>query len=52
MNTQKLKLFCGRYHYATILLKDVKRILQNGSYWFIEMKDGDYWEDCDMFVIV
>lgn len=51
MNRQKVKLYCGRLNYATIYLDEVKDIRQNNTYWFIEMKDGDYWEDCDHFVI-
>lgn len=47
----KLKLYLGRCHYATIYLDEVKNIEQNSDYWFIEMKDGNYWEDSDHFVI-
>ncbi len=47
----KLKLYLGRCHYATIYLDEVKNIEQNNNYWFIEMKDDNYWEDCNFFVI-
>ena len=44
MNRQKIKLFCNPWgHYATLYVDEVKEIKQNGSYWFIEMKDG---KDC------
>ena len=46
-----VKLYCGRCHYATIYLDEVANIEQNHSYWYIEMKDGGKWEDCDFFVI-
>lgn len=47
---EKIKLYCGRCHYATIYADEVKNIEQNGSYWFIDMKDGNYWEDADLLV--
>ena len=47
----KLKLYCGRCHYATIYLDEVKDITQNENYWFIDMKYDDFWEDCDHFII-
>lgn len=47
----KLKLYLGRCHYVTIYLDEVKNIEQNNDYWFIDMKDGDCWEDCNFFVI-
>ncbi len=48
----KVKLYCGIWkHYATIWLDEIKSMEQNGSYWFIEMKDGDIWEDCQNAVI-
>ena len=51
MIREKIKLYCGRCHYATIYLDEVKEITQNCDYWFIDMKDGNCWEDCDHFVI-
>jgi hypothetical protein len=51
MNRGKVKLFLGQCHYATIWLDEIKDMRQNGSYWFIEMKDGNFWEDCNMAVI-
>lgn len=51
MNKSKVKLFFGKCHYATILLEDIKDMRQNRSYWYIEMKDGDVWEDCTCAVI-
>lgn len=47
----KLKLYLGRCHYATIYIDEVKNIEQNSDYWFIEMKDGNCWEDCNFFAI-
>lgn len=47
----KVKLYLGKCHYATILLDDIKDMQQNCDYWFIEMKDGDIWEDCQCAVI-
>jgi len=47
----KVKLYLDKYHYSTILLSEIKSMEQNGAYWFIEMKDGDYWEDCNCAVI-
>jgi hypothetical protein len=47
----KLKLYLGECHYATIWLDEIKNMQQNNAYWFIEMKDGNYWEDCNMAVI-
>lgn len=47
----KVKLYSGKYHYATILLNEINNMIQNGSYWFIEMKDGNILEDCDCVVI-
>jgi hypothetical protein len=47
-----VKLYCGCWgHYATIYLDEIKNIEQNGAYWYIEMKDGDTWEDAQNFVI-
>ena len=47
-----VKLYCGIWgHYATIYLDEIKNMEQNGSYWHIEMKDGDIWEDCEHTVI-
>ena len=47
-----VKLYCGCCgHYATIYLDEIKNIEQNGAYWYIEMKDGDIWEDAQNFVI-
>lgn len=52
MNKGKVKLYCGVWgHYATIYLDEIKNMEQNGSYWYIEMKDGDVWEDCEFAVI-
>jgi hypothetical protein len=52
MNKGKVKLYCGRFnHYATIWLDEIKNMEQNGAYWFIEMKDGEIYEDCNMAVI-
>ena len=50
MNRGKVKLYCGRCHYATIYVDEIKNIEQNGSYWFIDMKDGNCWEDADLLV--
>lgn len=50
-NRAKVKLFLGKCHYATIWLDEIKNMEQNGDYWFIEMKDGNFWEDCNMAVI-
>ena len=47
---EKIKLYCGRCHYATIYADEVKNIEQNGEYWFIEMKNGNFWEDADLLV--
>ena len=47
---EKIKLYCGRCHYATIYADEVKNIEQNGSYWFIDMKNGNFWEDADLIV--
>ena len=47
----RVKLYCGRCHYATIYLDEIKNMEQNGAYWFIEMKDGEIYEDCNMAVI-
>lgn len=47
---EKIKLYCGRCHYATIYADEVKNIEQNCDYWFIEMKDGNFWEDADLLV--
>ena len=47
-----VKLYCGYWgHYATIYLDEIKNMEQNGSYWFIEMKDGNIWEDAQHCVI-
>ena len=47
-----VKLYCVCWgHYTTIYLDEIKNMEQNGSYWFIEMKDGDTWEDAQNFVI-
>jgi hypothetical protein len=52
MNKGKVKLYCGRFnHYATIWLDEIKNMEQNGAYWFIEMKDGNIWEDATNAVI-
>ena len=51
INKGKVKLFLGECHYATIWLEDIKDMSQNGAYWYIEMKDGNCWEDCNMAVI-
>lgn len=47
----KVKLYLNKCHYATILLEEIKNMEQNGAYWFIEMKSGHIWEDCNMAVI-
>ena len=47
----KLKLYLDECHYATIWLDEIKNIEQNGAYWYIEMKDENVWEDCNMAVI-
>lgn len=47
----KVKLYLGKAHYATILLSEIKDMYQNRDYWYIEMKNGDAWEDCNMAVI-
>lgn len=47
----KVKLFLGQCHYATIYLDEIKSMEQNGAYWFIEMENGEIWEDCNMAVI-
>lgn len=50
MDRQKIKLFCNPWgHYATLYIDEVKEIKQNGPYWFIEMKDGNYYGDCECF---
>ena len=47
-----VKLYCGRFgHYATIYLDEIKNMEQNGPYWYIEMKDGNVWEDAQHCVI-
>lgn len=47
-----VKLYCGRWgHYATIYLDEIKNMEQNGSYWHIEMYDGNVWEDAQHCVI-
>lgn len=47
-----VKLYCGRWgHYATIYLDEIKNMEQNGSYWHIEMYDGNVWEDAQYCVI-
>lgn len=47
-----VKLYCGRWgHYATIYLDEIKNMEQNGSYWYIEMYDGNVWEDAQNCVI-
>ena len=47
-----VKLYCGDYgHYATIYLDEIKNMEQNGPYWYIEMKDGNVWEDAQNCVI-
>lgn len=52
MNRGKVKLYCGCFkHYATIWLDEIKNMEQNGAYWFIEMKDGNVWEDTTNAVI-
>lgn len=45
MNRGKVKLFLGACHYATIWLDEIKDMRQNHAYWFIEMKNGNVWED-------
>ena len=47
----KVKLYLGKNHYATIWLDEIKNMEQNGAYWFIEMKDGNVWEDATNAVI-
>ena len=51
MVRDKLKLYCGKCHYATVYLDEVKNMIQNKSYWYIEMKDGDVYADCTNAVI-
>ena len=51
MIREKIKLYCGRCHYATIYLDEIKNMEQNGSYWYIEMYDGNVWEDAQNCVI-
>ena len=51
MNKGKVKLYLNNCHYATILLEEIKNMEQNGAYWYIEMKDGNIFEDCNMAVI-
>ena len=51
MERGKVKLYLGHCHYATIWLDEIKSMEQNKAYWFIEMKDGDIWGDCDLAVI-
>ena len=51
MNKGKVKLYLGKFNYATIWLDEIKNMEQNNAYWFIEMKDGNIWEDCNMAVI-
>lgn len=47
-----VKLYCCRWgHYATIYLDEIKNMEQNGSYWYIEMYDGNIWEDAQHCVI-
>lgn len=46
----KVRLFLGRLNYATVYLDDIKNLEQNSNYWFIEMKDGNIWEDADHLV--
>lgn len=47
-----VKLYCGRFgHYATIYLDEIKNMEQNGSYWYIEMKDGSVLKDAQNCVI-
>jgi hypothetical protein len=47
-----VKLYCGRCeHYATIYLDEIKNMEQNGSYWHIEMYDGNVWKDAQHCVI-
>ena len=47
-----VKLYCGCLgHYATIYLDEIKNMEQNGPYWYIEMKDGNVWEDAQNCVI-
>lgn len=48
---QIVKLYLGKCHYASVYLHDIKNMEQNGAYWFIEMKDGEIYEDCNMAVI-
>lgn len=48
---QIVKLYLGNCHYASVYLHDIKNMEQNGAYWFIEMKDGEIYEDCNMAVI-
>ena len=51
MNYSKVKLYLGNCHYATIWLNEIKNMKQNGAYWYIEMKDGNVYEDCTNAVI-
>ena len=47
-----VKLYCSCWrHYATIYLDEIKNMEQNGSCWYIEMKDGYVWEDAQHCVI-
>jgi hypothetical protein len=47
-----VKLYCDCWgHYATIYLDEIKNMEQNGSYWHIEMYDGNVWEDAQHCVI-
>ncbi len=48
---EKVKLYLNKCHYATIWLNEIKSMEQNGAYWYIKMKDGNVWEDCNMAVI-
>ena len=51
-NRTKVRLFLGRLNYATVYLDDIKNLEQNCNYWFIEMKDGNIWEDADHLVFI
>ena len=46
-----VKLYCNNGYYATIFLDEIKNMEQNGSYWYIEMKDGNTYESAQHCVI-
>jgi hypothetical protein len=35
-----VKLYCFNGYFATIFLDEIKNMDQNGSCWYIDMKDG------------